>query len=79
MRLFFCSCEEKKPTIRLENMENAIDTSTTHTAIDVAKVFLELAQKKDRDAAPDMTNMKLNKLVYFAQVMSVRTLGRTIP
>lgn len=33
---------------------------------------------KDRDAAPDMTNMKLNKLVYFAQIMSIRALEETI-
>lgn len=59
-------------------MTSTIDNSTPYTAIDVAKAFLERARINDRDAAPDMTNMKLNKLVYFAQVMSIRALERTI-
>ena len=47
-----------------------IDKSTPYTAIDVAKEFLLRAQK-DKDAESDITNMKLNKLVYFAQLASV--------
>lgn len=59
-------------------MASPIDNNTPYTAIDVAKAFLERAQNDDRDAAPDMTNMKLNKLVYFAQVLCIRALGKTI-
>lgn len=47
-----------------------IDKSTTYTAIDVAKAFLERAQN-DLEAVQDITNMKLNKLVYFAQLTCV--------
>lgn len=55
-----------------------IDKSTPYTAIDVAKEFLLRAQNKDPDMDPRMTNMKLNKLVYFAQLVSIRALNRTI-
>lgn len=47
-----------------------IDNTTPYTAIDVAKAFLERAQN-DPDAIQDISNMKLNKLVYFAQLTSV--------
>ena len=40
------------------------------TAISVAKSFLSLAQK-DPQAAQDLTNMKLQKLCYFAQLVAV--------
>ena len=51
-------------------MNPPIDTSTPYTAVDVAKAFLERAQI-DPDAIQDISNMKLNKLVYFAQLASV--------
>lgn len=47
-----------------------IDTSTPYTAVDIAKAFLDRAQS-DKDALSDISNMKLNKLVYFAQLTSV--------
>lgn len=54
-----------------------IDRSTPYTAIDVAKAFLERAQN-DEDAVRDISNMKLNKLVYFAQVVCLVLYGKTI-
>ena len=42
----------------------------TYSAIDVAKRFLELAQN-DATAVQDLTNMKLQKLCFFAQLVSV--------
>lgn len=44
---------------------------TTYTSIDVAKRFLELAEQDD-DYIQDISHMKLQKLVFFAQLMSVR-------
>jgi uncharacterized phage-associated protein len=42
-----------------------------YSASDIAKRFLELA-KQDDDYIPDISNMKLQKLVFVAQLMSVR-------
>jgi len=42
----------------------------TYHAVDVAKSFLELA-KDDATAAKDLTNMKLQKLCFCAQLVSV--------
>jgi len=79
MRLlrFFVENQAKKNKMHGMN-EPPIDKSTEYTAVDVAKAFLERAQRKDLDKDDEMTNMKLNKLVYFAQVMSVRALAKTI-
>ena len=41
-----------------------------YTSLDVANAFLELAQR-DVSAQQDISNMKLQKLVFFAQVLSV--------
>ena len=41
-----------------------------YTSLDVANAFLELAQR-DASAKQDISNMKLQKLVFFAQVLSV--------
>lgn len=42
-----------------------------YTSLDVARRFLELAQH-DTSAQRDISNMKLQKLVFFAQLLSVR-------
>lgn len=52
------------------NEDNPIDVSTPYTAIDIAHAFLMRAQN-DPDKVDDISNMKLNKLVYFAQVVGV--------
>lgn len=48
-----------------------------YTAVDIAKAFLERAQK-DHEAKQDISNMKLNKLVYFAQIVCLAIFGRAI-
>lgn len=47
-----------------------IDHHAEYRAIDIAYHFLQLA-KNDSSFSNDISNMKLNKLVYFAQVMHV--------
>ncbi len=44
-------------------------------AVDVANIFIELANA-DEDSC--MTNLKLNKLVYFAQAWSLEKLGKPL-
>lgn len=46
----------------------------TYTAIDVAKRFLELAQQENIT----LSNMKLQKLVFFSQVVAMRMFGTPI-
>ncbi|MCI6589649.1 MAG: DUF4065 domain-containing protein [Lentisphaeraceae bacterium] len=41
-----------------------------YTSLQVANEFLKLA-RDDREAAQDISNMKLQKLVFFAQLLSV--------
>lgn len=47
-----------------------IDHRAEYRAIDIAHRFLQLANN-DSSFSNDISNMKLNKLVYFAQVMHV--------
>ena len=50
-------------------------TSTTHHAIDVANYFLSLL---DDNAGDAITNLKMQKLVYYAQGFALAILGRPI-
>lgn len=43
----------------------------SYTAIEVAKRFLELAKGDGADAIRDISNMKLQKLVFFAHLVSL--------
>jgi uncharacterized phage-associated protein len=47
-----------------------IDYAADYKAIDIAYCFLKIAHETD-SFSNDISNMKLNKLVYFAQVMYV--------
>ena len=46
----------------------------TYSAIDIAKRFLELAQPE----GIGLTNMKLQKLVFFSQVVSLKMFGQPV-
>ena len=50
----------------------------TYSAIDVAAWFLNKAAS-DADAVHDISNMKLQKLVFFSQLVSVLTFGEDSP
>lgn len=50
----------------------------TYSAIDVAAWFLERAAT-DEAAVRDISNMKLQKLVFFSQLVSVMTFGEDSP
>ena len=45
-------------------------------AIDVAKFFIEIVANTPNEDA--MTNLRLNKLLYFAQAGSISSLGYTL-
>ena len=63
--------------------EIVIDSNADYGVLDVAYAFLRLAKEEySLDGAPsfsdDISNMKLNKLVYFAQVMHVCAYRRAL-